>query len=125
MKGVARMSKNAETKTTNVESEGSSSSSSSSTTNNKREELIIAFGTSATTRPLDRNAIKVARDALIEAYGNEVGEAIVVEMSGVVGVFECYTKFVDATGKIPHPRIMTFVMTLVMGTINYFYGWFW
>ena len=116
MKGVAR------SKSKTKEGGGGASPTTSRT---KREELIVAFGTSATTRPLDRNAIRVARDALMEAYGREVGDAIVVEMSGVVGVFECYTKFVDATGKIRHPRIMTIVLTIVMGTINYFYSWFW
>lgn len=89
----------------------------------EREELLQKFALSATARPLDRKAVDRAREDLLETLGPEA----LVEASGVVGLYECFTKFVDATGKKANPSMEQRVMTLALGTQTWIYSfvsWF-
>jgi hypothetical protein len=89
--------------------------------NERREELLQAFGLAATTRPLNREALATARKQVEEELGREV----LVETAATIGTFECFTKFVDATGKVPNPAFMLSIMSVVLGSINWVYGMFW
>lgn len=88
-----------------------------------REVLIRKLALSATTRPLDREAIEKARNEVLETLGPEA----LVEASGVVGFFECFTKFVDATGKKANSSVLHNVLTLGLGAQTWIYNvvsWF-
>jgi hypothetical protein len=77
----------------------------------QRYALLQTFALAATTRPLDRNAIAQARQELLATLGPEV----LVEASGVVGLYECFTKFVDATGKKANSTMVQSVMGFALG----------
>lgn len=86
----------------------------------RRKQLLEALGTAVTTRPLDRDGLaKVAHE--IET---ELGREVLVEMAGAAGIYECVTKFVDATGKEPIPTSMLTVIALILGPINWVYSQF-
>ena len=86
----------------------------------KRQACIQALGEAVATRPLDRNAVQRAAQTLQD----ELGKEVLVEMAGVAGVYECFTKFVDATGvEPPSPTLMS-VMGAVLGVVNWTYSWF-
>lgn len=48
----------------------------------------------------------------------ELGPEVLIEACGVIGLFECFTKFVDATGKQPNPFIIQNMMTIIFGIRN-------
>jgi hypothetical protein len=92
--------------------------SSSSEPGDHRQSLLRNFALSATTRPLNRTAIAHARQELLKQLGPET----LVEACGVIGLFECFTKFVDATGKKANPVTMQSVMTFVLSVQTWMYG---
>lgn len=83
-----------------------------------RQSLLRKFALSATTRPLDRTVIAQARQELLKQLGPEA----LVEACGVIGLFECFTKFVLATGKKANPVTMQSVMTFVFFVQTWIYG---
>ncbi|CAB9528885.1 expressed unknown protein [Seminavis robusta] len=88
-----------------------------------REELLEKFAKSATSRPLDRNAIAKVREEVLK----ELGPEVLVEACGVVGTFECVTKFVDASGKkVPSSTIRStgaFIMSTRNAFHNFSFSW--
>lgn len=87
----------------------------------RREELLRNFGVAATSRPLNMDAIGKARQELKA----ELGEELLVEAAGVVGLFEIFTKFVDATGKRALPNAAFSKMSRDLGIKNWFHSLFW
>lgn len=88
--------------------------SSFNNTSSRRAKVLQDLATAATSRPLDRSAITKAR----EAVKTMLGEEAVVETAGVIGLFECFTKFVDATGKSANPPDFHKKLTWDLSRVN-------
>ena len=73
-----------------------------------------------TSRPLDKEALQKACDDVERVLGREA----LVEAAGVAGLFDCFTRFADATGKVPLPSTMLTIMSAVLGSFNWVYSFF-
>jgi len=63
----------------------------------ERNETLLNFGATLAERPLDIEKVRLAREELLRAGG----ENLVVEASSVMGAFALMTSVVDATGRRP------------------------
>jgi hypothetical protein len=79
---------------------------------NRRDELLRQFGEMATRRPLPYSEIAAIRTMIRE----ELGPEVLIEAAGVIGFFECISKFVDATGRKASPSILYSILTFVLCT---------
>ncbi|KAG7352262.1 hypothetical protein IV203_008310 [Nitzschia inconspicua] len=93
-------------------------SSTNGTLPSEREALLQNFALSATTRPLNREVIDRSRCELLDKLGPEV----LVEAAGVVGLFECFTKFVDATGRKANSDKIQNIMAFVLSAQTWIYS---
>ena len=88
--------------------------------NSSREALLKRLGEASTARPLDLVALKGCADKVEKELSREA----LVEAAGVVGIFECFTRFADATGKKPIPSSMLSVMSVVLGSLAWIRSFF-
>ena len=86
----------------------------------ERDELLVSLSHAVAARPMDREALQHASNAVEAKLGREA----LVEAAGVCGAFEVFTKLADSTGKEAVPASSLKVIGFVLKNANRMYSCF-